>query len=332
ARVKANPKDAAVQIAAARWYVDHGLPQEAIAHYDAVRGGTAAQRTEAWAAAARLRRHVRWKQELIAEKLATVRADPEHATVDDLAIATIDSGVADRDIRAVFAAVLAAQTDPERVNNLVYSALAAGANGEALAAAKKMTESRNDGQHLDTLAECYHVAGDQAEALRVEDSAIAMAKGSSLASLLVANRARFAAGAGKSREVTALDDRVAALWKQLETADQLAQTAVPTTPTNPVWQKRMEDRRKRMFAEMDLGGRLAKACRGVSGSAEEAHVRVRLDDKGHVTSSVLLLEPGATEALRKCLTTEVGASALPVVAGEPESTVIVSFRHLLHTP
>jgi len=327
ARVKAHPKDATVQLAAARWYVDHALPQEAIAHYDVVsadRGASAAQRAQAWAASARLRRHVRWKQELVAEKLAVVRADPAHATEQDLAIATIDSGVPERDVRALFATVLA-QADPDRVNNLIYSALAAGAKDEALAAAKKMTETLHDGGHLDTLAECYYVGGNQAEALKVEDQAIALSKDPTLA----ANRTRFAAGTGKAREVIALDQRVAALWKQLEEVDQPS-AGPPAPPVNSALQLRAANRRKQIQAEFALAERLGQSCRSTSGSAEEAHVRVRLDAQGHVVSSVLMLEPGASDALRKCLTTEIASSVLP--PGDLQVTLFITFRQLLHTP
>ncbi len=217
AELGAKPKDAGVELSAGRWYADHGRTSDAVQQLDAVAANpsaTAAQRAESTSTAKRLRRLALWKQQLVAEKLDAARAAPGSIGERDLEIATVDSGASPADIHAVFAKVFAAQTDPSVVNGLLYVALAAGAKDEALAAAKQVLGASKDPGQLDTLAECFHVHGDHADALRVEDQAIALSGGKNPA--LAENRARFAKGEGDSNEVIGHHADVAKLWQRLD--------------------------------------------------------------------------------------------------------------------
>ncbi len=220
AELTAKPKDPGVELSAGRWYAERGRTSDAVQQLDAVAANasaTPAQRAESAAAAKRLRRHALWKQQLVAEKLDAARVSPESISARDLAIATVDSGASPAEIHAVFTKVFAAQTDPSVVNGLLYVALAAGAKDEALAAGKQILGPSKDPLQLDTLAECFHVHGDHADALRVEDQAIALSGGKNPA--LAENRARFAKGEGDSNEVIGHHADVAKLWQRLDHAE-----------------------------------------------------------------------------------------------------------------
>jgi hypothetical protein len=299
---------------------------DALSHYELIAripSATAAQRAEAFAAGSRIRRQRAWRNELVAEKRATIDLDPAHANPDDLALATIHADLPVHDVRALYARVFAAQTDVERTNNLIYLALAAGAKDEALAAAKKMTETRADAQHLDTLAECYFVAGDSGEAIAVEDRALGQTAYTPLESLLRENRARFASGTGKSREVIQLEARVDETWKKLTAGDQLAEVR-PAPDARFVQQ--MAQHRAQWVAISKLQRDAVTACQQHAGKAKEAYARLELDPQGKITSSTLLLEPGASAALRDCLTKELATATLPPVDGQSEAHVSLRFH------
>src|SRR5439155_13504834 len=137
---------------------------------------------------------------------------PATIALDDLAIATVDSIITPPEAKALLAATLVAQTDVAHLNSAIYVTLAAHANDEALAAAKKLVEQSRQPQFLDTFAECLHVTGDRVQALSIEDEALKAAAGAPLEPTLKRNRARFDTTTDESDEVITLRARVAALW------------------------------------------------------------------------------------------------------------------------
>ncbi len=308
-RIAAAPNDAALRLAAGQWYADRGRTAEAKAQYDAVgASATPAERDEAAIATARVVRIARWKQELVAELLERARRAPATVGDHELVIATIDSGAPPAAIHTAFANVLGRQTDPNAVNGLLYVALAAGAVDEALAAGKRVLADSKDPQQLDTLAECYHVHGDQADALRVEDQAIALAKGS-LVDALGENRKRFATGHGDSDDVKRLHAQAARTLQQLAHVDDAeAAAAQPSDDTPPSAMAAMAW----FGAAHKLGDKARMACASGAGNAAEAFAQVVLDPSGKVTAATLYLDDSASPAVRTCLGSQLVGATLPV--------------------
>src|SRR5262249_19724141 len=141
------------------------------------KSATAPQRMVATSVIIRLRRQQQWARQLLDEKLLLVRTDPTLVSVDDIMIAVFSPELTTKEARAVIAKVLPAQNDAERLNELVYVALAAGIKDEAFAAAKRLVDMQRDGRTLDTLAECYHARGDRQRALELEDQALLRVNG-----------------------------------------------------------------------------------------------------------------------------------------------------------
>ena len=324
AKLAAAPNDAALRLAAGRWYADHGRAAEAKAQYDAVgTSATAAERDEAAMASARVGRIARWKQELVAELLERARRVPTKVDDHELAIATIDSGAAPAAIHTAFANVFAAQTDPGTVNGMLYVALAAGAVDEALAAGKRALGDSKDPQQLDTLAECYHVHGDQADALRIEDQAIALAKGP-LVNALGENRKRFATGHGDSDDVAQLHAQVARTWKQLAHVDDAE--AAGAQPAGDAMPPSAMAAMAAFGAARKLGEVAGTACASVAGKSNQAFAQVALDGSGKVTAATLYLDDGASPALRACLSSHLVGASLPVAPGFPMQPIEIKFK------
>jgi thiol-disulfide isomerase/thioredoxin len=304
-KLRAHGKDPAVQLSAARWFETHHLVLDAVSNYEAVAknpAATTAVRAEAKKTADHLRRIDAWRHDLIADKVAAITADPVSASTEDIAIATVGSDLAMADIKKLYAVIFKATTNDTRVNELVYLALAAGANDQALAAAQADLAVAHSPQYLDTLAECFHVAGDSAEALRLEDEA--MQSGAYLGQKLALSRARFAAGTGDSDEVIVLRARTAALWKQLEAADQLP----PGRGVAPAMNQQMTNMRKAIEVERKVAESIATTCAKEAGKSEVAYVRFDLDPKNLPTLIDVLVDDSATGKLRACIKRELGAA------------------------
>ena len=318
-KLLAAKPDAAVRLQAASWFTAHGNTAEALGQLDLVatdRGATEAVRGEARTSALRLRRTAKWHADLVAEKLELARTFPRAVDERALALATIDSGAPAAATRDAIAKVLAAQSSPDRINGLLYVALAAGAKDEALAAAKRVLADTKDANLLDTLAECYHAHGDKAEALRVEDRAIAVADQATKAAL-AANRARFASGSGDSDEVT----KARATARELD--KQLAGIEAPPSPASDI--SALQRAAEGVFTAIHkLGGDIATACKSMAGKSTGAFARVALDDSGKITSSTIFLD-GANDPLRACIAKQLATAKLPVIPGMPPQPIEIRF-------
>ena len=328
AELKAHPNDPAVRLRAARWFAAHHRTNEAITYYAAVAKDTSAlqkDRDEAMMAGDHVRRIDVWRHDLVADKVALIRADPGAIVPDDLAIAIVDSNLPPDQAHALAALVLAVSTDVGRTNTMIYIALAAGAKDEALVAAKKLVDLSRQAQFVDTLAECLHITGDRAQALHVEDDALSLAAGRTpLEATINRNRARFDTGAGDSDEVIQLHLRVAELWTRLEGADQLVARVNPSA-TTPQVQANMVAWKKSFDAEQTLSKSAAATCLKEAGKSELAIARLELDGAGHVTSSAVLVEDTAKPKLRACIAHELANATLPVMPGRTKRVITMAF-------
>lgn len=337
ARLAAQPHDVDGLLAAAHWFADRGRTTDALAQYAAVAAEPTAsedQRGDARGAAARLQRVGKWKSELVAEKLAMARTAPGSITEADLVIATVDSGAAPADVADAITKVLAAHSDAASLNGLLYVALAAGATDQALAAAKRVLSTSTDPSFMDTLAECYHMHGDHADALRVEDAAIKLADPDTAAQL-APNRARFAAGTGGSDEVARLHGEAQAFATRLAEIDRPSAAAAPSAEAGPAGASPsgMQDAAMKAFmATRELGATAGAACAKAAGKAQRAFARVTLGPDGKVTASTVFTDAGAPAALRSCLTKQLAAATLPVVAGMEPQPIEITFGPNEHGP
>jgi thiol-disulfide isomerase/thioredoxin len=304
AKLKAHRGDLDLELSAARWYLGRKLPHEALSHYEAVATSPRAsthQRHDAMDAVLHLKRTLGWREQLIADKVALLRQDPALAAYDDLVVATVGSTLPPADAKALVTTVLAAQTDDEQLNSLVYVALAAGANDAALAAIQKVVAHQRVPQFLDTLAEVHHVRGDRDQALKVEDEAIELAKGTPIAKALAVNRERFASGRIDSVEVMTARARADALRTRFDTVDELDQVAPPESA-------KVKDQRAHNMKAMEQQLALAKSvgdkCRGVAGTSDYAYANVGVV-KERIAGVTLYLDAGAPPALRTCLSREL---------------------------
>jgi thiol-disulfide isomerase/thioredoxin len=304
AKLKAHPGDLDLELSAARWYLGRKLPHEALWHYAAVAKSsraTVAQRHDATDAALHLTRTLAWRAQLISDKVSLLRQDPALAAYDDLVVTTVGSTLPPDEAKALVSTVLAAQTDDEQLNSLVYVALAAGANDAALAGIQRVVAHQHVPQFLDTLAEVHHVRGERAKALEVEDEAIELAKGTPLAKALAVNRGRFASSRIDSTEVMTARARADALRARFDSVDELDQVAPPESA-------KVKDQRARNMKAMEQQLALAKSvgekCRGVAGTSDYAYANVGVV-KERIAGVTLYLDAGAPPALRTCLAREL---------------------------
>jgi tetratricopeptide (TPR) repeat protein len=305
------------------------MTRDALAQYDAVTrepAASAAQRGEARGASMRIQRIAKWKADLVAEKLELVRSAPGSATERDLAIATVDSDASPADVKDAVAKVLGAHSDPQSLNGFLYVALAAGAKDEALAAAKRVLSASKDPGIMDTLAECYHAHGDKAEALRVEDEAIKLADKGTAASL-APNRARFAKGSGDSDDIAHQHAAAKALAKRIAQIEQASPAQDSATSSAGDMQNAAMSA---FMAAHQLGETAGAACAGVAGTSTGAFARVTLDAQGKVTASTVFTDPGASDAVRACITKQLAAATLPVVPGMPPQAIEIPFKPADH--
>ncbi len=324
-----KPSDPSVAISAARWYALRSRTREALGEYDRLAKlatATPTQRAEAARTARHVRRVEQWKQTLLADTFAAIASDPAHVTADELAIATVGSGVDAKSVRAAIKSALDARTDPAELNDLVYVAIAAGLYDEAVRAGERMVKNKRTAELLDTYAEALFKSGDKAKALAIADEALALADAASKKSL-EKNRVRFDAGSGDADEVVRIKTRTKDLWARLSKADELvdrmiaqAQRRAPSTPE-------VDDELvayQKLLAETSRA--LARACRASSGAEMEGHVRLKFDASGGIISYSIMLDESAPKALRKCLAKELTTLTLKVPKRTTKETLAIEFR------
>lgn len=307
---KRAPGDARVAEATARWYIEHDRPGEALAHLDAA---VAADRTNAlgvaaeaaWTAAG-LRRAVELRARLTKELVAYVRRYPgaKHA-IEALTDATVGAGMPPAERRALWALVVDAHKDRAgMLNDLVYSALAAGELDGALAAARRQVElTPGTANSYDTLAEVHHARHEQAEALAREDQALALLKpDAGEREAMQANRARFAASAFVAEAgITAIQQQVAAVWKRSGSIDR---QAAPSDSMAEMMASLNSYRAAKNAVLADTG----KLCAAQAGTLTEVYARI---DLGGAEPKITVLEPDASPALKQCLVGQLRKATYP---------------------
>jgi len=304
---KRAPHDARVAAATGRWYVDHDRPRDALPHFD---GAVAADRNNAlgvgaeaaWTAAG-IRRSLEFRARVTKDLASYVRDYPgaKHA-VEALTIATVDGNVPPAERRALWARV-ADKASAAELNDLVYSALAAGELDAALIAAKRQVElSKGVANSYDTLAEVHHVRRDRAQALATEDQGLALLKdGDPIKQAMQANRARFAADAFvPATEVTATKHRVSTVWKQLGSLE--------TSAMDDAMAAAMASMNTYRAAKNAVLTDVGKLCAAQAGKLTEAYARI---DLGGAEPSITVLEPDASPALKQCLVDNLRKASYP---------------------
>lgn len=324
AKLKAHPGDLGVELAAARWYVARKLPREALYHYESVASDAKAsklQRRTALEAAGHLKRVLAWRAQLIDDTVALLRSAPDLAEYDDLVLATVGSTLPPEEAKALVATVLAAQTDEDTLNGMVYVALAAGAHEAALTAAQKVVGIKRSPQFLDTLAEVRHARGEREEALKLEDEALQLAP---TFAELIANRARFATSRRESNEIMTARARAEALRARFEKVDQLDRVSLASQPSTPKRNRAAEA----MKAETALEKVVAKRCREAAGTSGYAHAQVVVE-RERITAVTPYTDALASAALRGCISRELLGQALldpGLAANSRERTLTLKFK------
>lgn len=305
---KRAPRDARVAAATGRWYVDHDRPRDALPHFD---GAVAADRNNAlgvgaeaaWTAAG-IRRSLEFRARVTKDLLSYVRDYPGGTkAVEALTTATVDGNQPPAERRALWERVVdARKASVDELNDLVYSALAAGELDAALIAATRQVELTKAAPSYDTLAEVHHFRRDKAQALETEDQGLALLKdGDPTKQVMQANRARFAADAFvPDEEVTRIKRRVSAVWKQL---GSLEASAVDDGMAAVI--ASMNTYRAAKNAVLtDVG----KLCAAHAGKLTEAYARI---DLGGAEPTITVLEPDAGPALKQCLVDNLRKASYP---------------------
>ena len=305
----AKNKDAATLLASARWFIAHDREREALPLLDQVvsdKSTSQIMRATAWRLVTEKRRVATWKHQLAAEAAEDVMRDPNSATMQQLTIATLHSDLTPEIIQFVFKQFVAGRTDAESLNSMAYLALAANQPKQALAAAAKATASQPTAPYLDTLAECHHALGDHAEAIQIEDRAIAMATAKPISATVVdglrSNRARFVSGVGEADEVKARRAQPGTDLRIIDLGDASDQPSPPPS-SQTVMMTFWADAKKWQDG-------IVAQCRAVATATDLAYVREIPDETGHF-KHVLLLPINVSGKLHDCLDAALDASAPP---------------------
>jgi thiol-disulfide isomerase/thioredoxin len=317
---KRAPADARLAEVTGRWYVEHDRPRDALAHFDAAvaadRNNALGVASEAAWTAAGIRRTLELRTRLTRELLAYVRSYPgaKHA-VEALTFATVDGNLPPAERRALWERVIDAhKTSAAQLNDMVYSALAAGEYDAALTAARRQVElTKGSANSYDTLAEVHHFRREKTEALAREDQGLALLKDDDMEkSAMQANRARFAAdGFVPDAGVTAIKRRISELWKQMGSLEPRASSDEMTE----ILASMNAYRAAKNALLTDIG----KLCAAHAGKLTEAYARI---DLGGAEPAITVLEPDASPALKQCLVDHLRKASYPKRAqGMPAKSV-----------
>jgi hypothetical protein len=303
-----KPDDAMLHAESGRRAGIRGDISQALSHYDralAAKAGLLAEtRPDVHAEALRLRRFETTRRQMIRDSAELVRTYPAASDVlTHLAVATVGSGLPTSEVNALYKAVFAGDRRAT-LYRAVYLALAAGARAEAHAGAKKLVSlAPRDLLARDALAETHHARGQTADALRVEDEAIALADAADKPAHHE-HRARFAAGKPESPLVTAEREKATHRWAALASPEGAPRSPAPASPD----QKAQNDFRTALGEAVR---KTAKSCQAQAGDLEEAYFRLVLGPTEGPPRRVEVLEPAARRELKSCLVKELMISPLP---------------------
>lgn len=220
------------------------------------------------------------------------------------ALALLAATGADRKtLEAEYKRVINATSDGGMLNQLVYTALGAGALDAALLAAEKQVKlSPDEANPYDSLAEVHHYRGDKDKAIATEKIGLGKKASPELLAGMRDNLKRFESG-GQSGDV-----RVPGSLDRIFEPRMLLVSSGASDPVAIT--KHMLDTEK---------GAVTKACSPNARGLESAVVRVTIG-KDAKLAKVEVLEPKATDALRKCVGDAVRAIRIP--ADNPAARVL----------
>ncbi|HEU5055816.1 MAG TPA: thioredoxin family protein [Kofleriaceae bacterium] len=222
------------------------------------------------------------------------------------ALALLAASGADRKtLEAEYRRVIDATSDGGMLNNLVYTALGAGALDAALLAAEKQVKlSPEEANPYDSLAEVHHYRGDKDKAIATQKLGLGKKAEPGLLAGMRDNLARFESGSGPSGDVRQPGSFDRILEPKMLLSDGTQADPVAIT-------RHMLDSEK---------GAVTKACSPKAKGFESAVVRVTIG-KDAKLAKVEVLEPGAGEALTRCLVGAVRAIRIP--ADNPAARVLI---------
>jgi thiol-disulfide isomerase/thioredoxin len=327
ARAKA-PADAKLALAAGRWYVARGRPQDATAHFTAAvaadpddKLGVGAD--AAWALATTRRAgDVRAR---VREELAAYADTFPGATraVFALSMATAGGLPAARSHRLWMEIIDANGANAVALNGIVYAALAAGELDAALAAAKRQVELEPaEANCYDSLAEAHHYRRERTEALAAADKALSLLKpddpaAADLRPALEENRARFAAADFTPEPgIEATKRQTAARWAKYASLDDDGDDARASAIS-----EQMAAMQALNTAQQRVVDDAATLCAALAGSLTEAYVR--LDFSAGGKPEVTVLEPDAPAPLAACLVDALTAAPHPARDATARSRVVL---------
>jgi thiol-disulfide isomerase/thioredoxin len=341
ARLADKKSDARALLGAARWMAAHGRLDEASAAYArAVRGDKGGKAGIApvaeWEAFSL--DHTRSYRKKVAEDAAGFAERwPTAEAASDAALVALRAGsLSPARAKKLWAIVLKKSWDSAGdLNGLAYSALALGDYDAALQAAERAVAlTPKEASVYDTLAEVHHYRGEKDKALAASDQGIALADGS-MKVALGENRARFA-GEGGGAKLPGPDVENEKTRGAKELADFLADdgagggAGADDAAPSAAEQAKLESDNAMRAQQRKVNDALraaGAACGAQAGALPEAWVRIELAPAGGKPVRVLVLEPGVSAGLKKCLVDSLAAATFPVApaAANGRATGAVKF-------
>lgn len=312
ASVTAAPGDAGAHLAAARWYVKHDRLADALPQLKraAATASPALASEVAWDTM-NVRRMSAVRAHAVADVTEFVRAYPAspHAA-EALTFASVGTPIRPALRHELWTAILTAHAaDSAALNELIYSALAAGELDAALVSALTLD---GDPDLLDTLAEVHHYRGDRVAALASEDRAIVAASADARPSL-VQNRARFADERFvDSPDVTAVRTRVAAFWTQQGTL-AMTQDSPSSLEASELPAELRASLEAYMAAQTAAVAQVSRACARFAAGTPALDIVVSGDSTRVGGITVALSKPGAPAPLHACIDQEFAKITLPAL-------------------
>jgi tetratricopeptide (TPR) repeat protein len=246
---------------------------------------------------------------------------PTSAQASDAALVAIRSGqLASARVRKLWAIVLKKSWDSApALNGLAYTALASGDNDAALQAAERAVAlTPKEASVYDTLAEVHHYRGEKAKALAASDQSIALAD-PAMAAALKPNHDRFAGEGGGVKlpgpDVDAEKTRGAKELAGFVHDDGTPEGAGDEAMPSPAEQAKIESEQAMRAQQRKVNDALRAAggkCSAQAGQLTEAWVRIEFAPAGGKPAKILVLEPGVSAPLKKCLVDSLAQATFPV--------------------
>jgi len=215
------------------------------------------------------------------------------------------AGADKKTLDAELARVVAATTDPDALNNLVYESLGMGAHEAALRAAEKQAQLKPEDPNVyDSLAEVYNYRHEKQKAIETEQKGLAMKDvPPDLQAAMRDNIKRFETG-GPSHDVRPPSKLQSPLTLGFDFGPPFRMDGPKAVA-------------QRLFSHETAA--IAQKCADKGRGLEEAYVRIQVGKSA--VEKVEVLEPGASAAFRKCVDKAIRAVAIPADSQPVKLTV-----------